>query len=218
MVSPPPTPSRETSGKLEKLPEGTRAPPKNAKDLPQTALRPPLPLRALAQPLGPTASVGGWGAGETPPRGRRLDLRDLQRRVSSDPGETPILLVPEFGGGVGGGSSAAELEQARGSWVQPPAHPQALRTGQAAPPSPTAHSFQHPFPCRALPRGVHSPDPTPVVELKLFWFPYMPSPLSQGRWSEVGWQLLSPSAVYPQLSLTSLPNLRSRGTRTRPST
>lgn len=45
MAFPHPTslPSRETSGKLEKLPEGAPAPPKKAKDLPQTSRLPPPP-------------------------------------------------------------------------------------------------------------------------------------------------------------------------------
>lgn len=92
MVSPPPAPSRETSGKLEKLPEGTRAPPKKARDLPQTALLPPLPPSAGALPAPGSyclrRRVGRGGdpaAGRAPGPPRPAEAGVLRLRGDSGP-------------------------------------------------------------------------------------------------------------------------------------
>lgn len=80
MAFPSSRPSRETSGKLEKLPEGAPAPPKKAKDLPQTAPAPAPPS------AGPHPAPGSYcpphraGLGEPPQRGRALGpARPAQR-------------------------------------------------------------------------------------------------------------------------------------------
>ncbi|XP_053059687.1 uncharacterized protein LOC128311866 isoform X2 [Acinonyx jubatus] len=76
MAFPSSRPSRETSGKLEMLPEGAPAQPKKKKKKkqPKTSPRPPwlppLPLRALTRPLGPTAPQWGGGARWEPPAER----------------------------------------------------------------------------------------------------------------------------------------------------
>lgn len=208
MAFPSSRPSRETSGKLEKLPEGAPAPPKKAKDLPQTAPAPAPPSAGPHPAPGSYCPHTGRGSGNPRREAGRCDLQDLHSaRVSldsADPAETPDLRGPGDGERAGaGGVRTAELEGTLSSGVRLP--------GEEHPPHKPAHPdrtpFQQPFPLQGLcPEAIHSP----VSERTLNQVPrHAPSsvrvPLLCLRGGGQKWR--GSIFLHPQLTLNTLEEL-----------